>query len=110
VARRFEPGFEWHPDELSPGQRPRHTADEAVDTVRDFTSPFREFHTEVVGLETHGAHVIAEVHHVGEVGAGKVERREAHVWTFRGDRPVSLREFETREEALAWLNTEPAPP
>jgi ketosteroid isomerase-like protein len=109
VAARFEPGFEWHPDELSPGQRTRHTADEAVDTVRDFTSPFSDFHTEVVGLTTQGPHVIAEVHHVGEVGAGKVERREVHVWTFRGGTPVSLREFETREEALAYLE-DAAPP
>ena len=64
----------------------------------------------MVGLETHGEHVIAVVHHVGEVGAGRVERREAHVWTFRGDEPVSLREFETREEALAFLDSDPAPP
>ena len=110
MARRFEPGFEWHPDELSPGQRPRRSAGEAVDAVADFTSPFSRFHTEVTALETHGAHVIAEVHHVGQVGEGKVERREVHMWTFRDRTPVSLREFETREEALAFLNRDPAPP
>ena len=108
--RRMEPGFEWHPDELSPAQRPRHSAEEAVDTVRDFTSPFSEFNTEVVGVSSQGPHVIAEVHHVGEVGAGRVERREAHLWTFRDGKPVSLREFETRDEALAFLQNDPAPP
>ena len=110
MVRRFEPGFEWHPDELSLGQRTRQTADEAIDAVVDFTSPFRRFRTEIVGLETRGPHVVAEVQHVGELAAGKVDRREAHLWTFRGERPVSLREFETREDAVAFLESDPAPP
>ncbi len=103
MARGFEPGFEWHPDELSPAQRTRQTAAEAVDTVRDFTSPFRDFHTDIVGLEVRGPHVIAEVHHRAKVGEGTVDRRETHLWTFRDGTAVSLREFETREQALAFL-------
>jgi hypothetical protein len=45
-------------------------------------------------------HVIAVVRHVGRVGAGDVERRETHLWTFAEGKPRSLREFETREAAL----------
>jgi len=103
MARSFEPGFEWHPDELSPAQRPRESAAEAIDTVRDFTSPFREFETAVTAIETRGDHVIADVHHRGKVGAGAVDRRETHLWTFREGSAVSLREFETHQEAVSFL-------
>jgi ketosteroid isomerase-like protein len=96
----FEAGFEWHPDELAPAQSTRRTAAEAVDAVRDFTGAFADFRTEVEELIEEGEQVIAVVRHVGRVGAGAVERREVHLWTFADGRPRSLREFEDRESAL----------
>ena len=101
LVEGFEPGFEWRPDALAPGQRTRTTADEVAAAVDDFTGAFTDFHTEVEELIEEGDHVIAVVRHVGRVGAGDVERREAHLWTFADGKPRSLREFESRAEALA---------
>jgi ketosteroid isomerase-like protein len=101
LVEGFEPGFEWHPDQLAPAQTTRRTADDVVAAVDDFTGAFADFHTEVEELMEEGDHVIAVVRHVGRVGAGDVERREAHLWTFADGKPRSLREFEKRDAALA---------
>ncbi len=95
------PDFEWHPDALAPGQTTRRTADDVRSAVEDFTSAFAAFRTEVEELIEEGDQVIAVVRHVGRVGAGDVERRETHLWTFADGRPRSLREFEERDAALA---------
>jgi ketosteroid isomerase-like protein len=100
LVEGFEPGFEWQPDQLSPGQTTRRTPDDVIAAVDDFTGSFAEFHTEVEELLEEGDHVIAVVRHVGRVGAGDVERREVHLWRFEDGRPRSLREFEEREAAL----------
>ena len=97
----FEPGFEWHPDELAPGQAARRTAEDVKEAVDDFTGAFAEFRTEVEELIEEGDQVIAVVRHVGRVGGGNVQRRETHLWTFANGRPRSLREFEERDAALA---------
>jgi len=101
VVEGFEPGFEWHPDALAPGQATRQTAEDVRSAVDDFTGAFAEFRTEVEELTEVGDQVIAVVRHVGRVGAGDVERRETHLWTFADGRPRSLREFEDRDAALA---------
>jgi hypothetical protein len=38
MVKGFEPGFEWHPDELAPGQTTRRTADDIKLAVDDFTT------------------------------------------------------------------------
>jgi ketosteroid isomerase-like protein len=101
LVKGFEPGFEWHPDELAPGQTTRRTADDVKEAVDHFTGAFAEFRTEVQELIEEGDQVIAVVRHVGRVGAGDVERRETHLWTFANGRPRSLREFDERDAALA---------
>jgi ketosteroid isomerase-like protein len=101
LVKGFEPGFEWHPDELAPGQAARRTASDVKEAVDDFTGAFAEFRTEVEELIEEGDQVIAVVRHVGRVGRGDVERRETHLWTFANGRPRSLREFEERDAALA---------
>ena len=101
LVRDFEPGFEWQPDELSPGQATRRSADEVKRAVDDFTGAFTEFRTEVDELIEEGDQVIAVVRHTARLGTGDVERREAHLWTFADGRPRSLREFEDRDAALA---------
>ena len=101
LVKGFEPGFEWHPDELAPGQATRRTAEDVKEAVDDFTGAFAEFRTEVEELIEEGDQVIAVVRHVGRVGGGNVQRRETHLWTFANGRPRSLREFEERDAALA---------
>jgi ketosteroid isomerase-like protein len=101
LVEDFEPGFEWQPDELAPGQTTRRSADDVKRAVDDFTGAFTEFRTEVEELIEEGHQVIAVVRHVARVGSGDVERRETHLWTFADGRPRSLREFEERDAALA---------
>ena len=101
LVEDFEPGFEWQPDELAPGQTTRRSAVDVKRAVDDFTGAFAEFRTEVEELIEQGDQVIAVVRHVARVGSGDVERREAHLWTFADGRPRSLREFEDRADALA---------
>ncbi|MET0972943.1 MAG: nuclear transport factor 2 family protein [Thermoleophilaceae bacterium] len=101
LVQGFEPGFEWHPDELAPGQAARRTAEDVKEAVDDFTGAFAEFRTEVEELIEEGDQVIAVVRHVGRVGGGNVQRRETHLWTFANGQPRSLREFEERDAALA---------
>jgi ketosteroid isomerase-like protein len=100
LVQGFESGFEWHPDELSPTQTTRRTADDVKQAVDDFTGAFADFHTEIEELIEEGDQVIAVVRHVGGFGSGDVERREVHLWTFANGRPRSLREFEDRASAL----------
>ncbi len=101
MAEGFEPGFEWHPDELALGQSTRRTAGDVKLALEDFIGAFEDFRTEVEELIEEGDQVIAVVRHVGRVGGGDVERRETHLWTFVDGRPRSLREFEDRDTALA---------
>jgi len=101
LVEGFEPGFEWQPDELSPGQTPRRSADDVKRAVDDFTGAFAEFRTEVDELIEQGDQVVAVVRHIARIGSGDVERREAHLWTFADGRPRNLREFEGRDAALA---------
>ena len=101
LVEDVEPGFEWQPDELAPGQTTRRSADEIKRAVDDFTGAFAEFRTEVEELIEEGDQVIAVVRHIARVGSGDVERREAHLWSFAEGRPRSLREFEERDDALA---------
>jgi ketosteroid isomerase-like protein len=101
LVEDFAPGFEWQPDELSPGQATRRSADDVMRAVDDFTSAFTAFRTEIEELIEEGEQVVAVVRHVGRLGSGDLERREAHLWTFADGRPRSLREFEKRDAALA---------
>jgi ketosteroid isomerase-like protein len=101
LAKGIGPGFEWQPDEFAPGQTTRRTAEDVKLALDDFTGSFAAFRTEIDELIEEGDQVIAVVRHVGRVGSGDVERREAHLWTFVDGRLRSLREFERRDDALA---------
>lgn len=101
LVKDFEPGFEWSPDRFAPGQATRRSADDVREAIYDFTGAFTDFRTEIEELIEEGDHVIAVVRHLGRIGGGDVERREAHLWTFADGRPRSLREFEELDAALA---------
>jgi ketosteroid isomerase-like protein len=96
------PAFEWQsaPDEPDTGVRPG--SEGALAHSRELFEAFEwqktEIH-EVIDLGPEAA--IFVVHHRvrGAASGAVVERGEAHLWTMRGGRVASLREFATVEEA-----------
>lgn len=70
--------------------------------ARDVIGAFDEFRTDVEEVRPVGGRVAVALRlSATPLGAGgRVERREAHLWTFDGDRPGSLREYATLSTAV----------
>ena len=103
LAELVGPGFTWQPnrDELDP--QIRRDPEQILGRIRDFVSQFEDFETEVEQIrEIDESSVVVAVRHRGSLpGTGDaVERREAHLWGFSGERPLSLREFPDLERAI----------
>ncbi len=102
AVRRVHPDFSWESnrDELdSPG---RLDAREVLAYSRELFEIFDELHTEILErIDLDPDHMIFVVRHRvrGAASGASVERQEVHLWTARGDRLESLREFTTVEEA-----------
>jgi ketosteroid isomerase-like protein len=94
--------FSWESrsDELdSPGGIDR---DDVLSYLRDLFQIFDELGTEVLDrIDLGPDHMICVVRHRarGASSGVRVDRQEVHLWTARGDRVESLREFESIEEA-----------
>jgi ketosteroid isomerase-like protein len=94
--------FSWESrsDEIdSPGQLERQ---EVLGYMRDLFQIFDELETEVLErMELGTDQMICVVRHTarGASSGVRVDRQEVHLWTARGDRVESLREFESIEEA-----------
>lgn len=99
---RQHPGFSWESDtgELdSPGRLER---EEVLGYMLDLFQIFDELGTEVLErIDLGPDHMICVVRHTGRGASSgvRVDRQEVHLWTARGDRVESLREFESVEEA-----------
>jgi ketosteroid isomerase-like protein len=102
IAELVDPLFEWHPNEGEPDPRVRRDAGQAMARVRDFVAAFGDFRTDVEEIRDLGEQVAVAVRHSGAPAgtSDQVERREAHLWTFGGERAVSLHEYPTLGEAL----------
>jgi ketosteroid isomerase-like protein len=101
--RAEHPHFSWesNTDELdSPGRLER---EELADYSRELFEIFDELHTEILErIDDLGPdHLIFVVRHRvrGAASGVRVDRQEVHLWTARGDRIESLREFRSVEEA-----------
>ena len=101
-VRAQHPGFSWesNSDELdSPG---RIEGKELAAYTRDLFQIFDELDTEVLErIDLGPDQVICVVRHSvrGASSGIRVDRQEVHLWTARGDRIESLREFGSVEEA-----------
>jgi ketosteroid isomerase-like protein len=99
---REHPDFSWesNSDELdSPG---RLAGDDLLDYSRELFQIFDELETEVLErIDLGPDQLICLVRHRvrGASSGAQVDREEVHLWTARGDRVVSLREFATVAEA-----------
>jgi ketosteroid isomerase-like protein len=101
--RAEHPDFSWesNSDELdSPG---RLEGEELAAYSRELFDIFDELHTEILErIDDVGSdHLIFVVRHRvrGAASGISVDRQEVHLWTARGDRIESLREFHSVEEA-----------
>ncbi len=102
IAELVEPGFEWHPNAGELDRAVRRDREQATARVRDFVAAFGDFRTDVEEIRDLGERVAVAVRHSGTpAGASDpVERREAHLWRFAGERAVSLHEYPTLDAAL----------
>jgi ketosteroid isomerase-like protein len=100
--RAEHPDFSWesNSDELdSPG---RLDGEELAAYSRDLFEIFDELQTEILErIDLDPDHLIFVVRHRvrGASSGVRVDREEVHLWTARGDRIESLREFGSVEEA-----------
>jgi ketosteroid isomerase-like protein len=100
---REHPNFSWesNSDELdSPG---RLEGDDLAAYSKELFQIFDELETEIVEqIDCGPEHVIFEVRHRvrGASSGVRVDRSEVHLWTVRGNRVESLREYRSVEEAL----------
>jgi ketosteroid isomerase-like protein len=99
---REHPDFSWesNSDELdSPGRLER---DETLAYSRELFEIFDELDTEVLErIDLGQDQMICVVRHQvrGAASGVRVDREEVHLWTARGDRVESLREFKSVAEA-----------
>lgn len=97
--------FEWHPNPEEPEQHVARTRQEVLTGLRDRWEALDQLHTEVEEVENVGDRVVAVVRHEAVLRGSEavIERREVHVWSFRGSEIKSVQEFPTREAALEAL-------
>jgi ketosteroid isomerase-like protein len=97
--------IDWYPPSDEPDNDPRRGADEVVAYVRDWASTFEDYHCEVHELIEHDDCVIAPVVLHGRIGQGgsDLSLPLTQVWTLRGGKVIRVREYRTKDEALAAL-------
>ena len=102
LADHFDERFVWYPNPDDPEQDVRRTWAEVVAAMTDLWEGLPGLHTEPEELIDRGDTVIAVVRHSARVAGSddSVERREAHVLTFRQGKLIRLAEFPSRERAL----------
>ena len=102
LADHFDEDFVWYPNPDDPEQDVRRTWAEVLAAITDLWEGLPGLHTEPEELIDRGDDVIAVVRHSARVAGSddSVERREAHVLTFRQGKLIRLAEFPSRERAL----------
>lgn len=103
--RALEPDFEWTPPPGWPesGEGPFTGREEFERTFRDFLETWEDFETtyEITDLDDGRVIVETTISGRGRGSGATVAWPSAQIWEFEGDRPVRMRWYRTREEALA---------
>jgi ketosteroid isomerase-like protein len=91
----------WRSSPEDPERWERHGLDEAVRGMRAIRGFLEQMHSDIESLEERDESVICEVRHAARMreGGAEIERREVHVWTFRGDKVAEFAEFPDLETA-----------
>lgn len=102
ILQDFAEGFVWYPNPEDPEQAPRRGFDEVRAAIRDLQVGLEGLQTDVEDVIEGGDCVVVALLHRAPLPGSKssVERREAHLWTFEGNKVVRLAEFPTVEAAL----------
>ncbi len=97
------PDFEFHPPPDLPGESVYAGPDAGERFRQALRDAFGSVRVELDSISEPGEHAIAAVRIVAtgrHTGVG-ISREEFHLWSFEGERPLSLRCFTSREEAEA---------
>ena len=102
LAELLEREFLSYPNPDDPEQGARKGYDENVAFIETQWKALPGLHTEIEEAIGAGNDVVALVRHTARVPGSdsQIDRHEAHLWSLREGRVVSLREFATREQAI----------
>ena len=94
---------EWYPPADEPDNAPRRGVDAIAGYVREWATSFADYHCEVEDLIERGDEVVAPIVLHGRIGdsAAELTLPLTQVFTIRDGVVVRVREYRTREEALA---------
>jgi len=94
---------EWHPPADEPDNGLRVGAEAVTAYVREWAATFDDYRAEVDELIDREDRVIAVVHLQGRIGdrGAPLSIPLTQVWTIDGDRIIRVREYRTKDEALA---------
>jgi|SRR5271170_2239505 len=104
-VQSLHPDLDWHLRADLPDTRTVHGYEEAEQLVADWTAAFEDLRLEPMEITEAAGSTVVDLHLHGQVrGSGQeVDMDEVWVLSWRGELIVEIREFNTREEALAWL-------
>ena len=99
----FDPDVEWYQREDLPDASVRTGTDGVVAMISRWEESFDGLSVESEPAIDHGEYVIVPLvvrAHIRETG-NEVELPEVHVWRLRDEKVVEIREYRTKDEALA---------
>jgi uncharacterized protein len=101
----FDPAVEWEPAADEPDARTAHGHEGVMELVRSWNETFEDFTGRPLEFIDAGNTVIVPMSFSGRMRGtqSEVELKETQVYTLHDGLIVSLREYRTKEEALAAL-------
>lgn len=107
MLAHMDPDFEWRPLETSPVARPYRGHAQVRRYVEDWLGTFENLRLDLEEPTEVGDHVVAGVHgHARGRGSGvELDSRFCQVWTVREGTAHGMKEYPTREKALAALRS-----
>jgi ketosteroid isomerase-like protein len=99
----LSPDIEWYPPSDEPDNGRRYGADAVVEYVHDWATTFCDYYCELVELIERADCVIAPVVLHGRIGdeGQALSIPLTQVWTTQDGKVIRVREYRTRDEALA---------
>jgi ketosteroid isomerase-like protein len=108
MLARMHPDFEWTPLETSPAARVCRGREQVRRYVEDWRCTFEDLRLVLEDPTEVADRLVTMVHGKGRGRASGLEldTRFCQVWTLRDGKPAGMREYATRDQALAALCSE----